>query len=67
MLNGGNAGAVVAVCEEGVDVAADAKDGNGDVDGAELAGCVVEVDVGGKLNVGAAVVAAGVAVLLDVG
>ena len=58
---------MVAACEEGVDVAPDAKDGNGDVGGAELAGCVVEVDVGGKLNVGAAVVAGGVAVLLDVG
>lgn len=67
MLKEGNAGAAVAGCEEGVDVAADVNDGNGDADGAELAGCVVEVEVGGKLKVGAAVVAAGVAALLDVG
>lgn len=65
MLKEGNAGAVVAGCEEELDATAGANEGNGDATGAVPAGCEFEVVVDGKLNAGADVVAADVAVLPD--
>lgn len=67
MLKEGNEGAVVDGCDEELDAAAGANDGNGDADGAELAGCELGVEFEGKLNVGAAVIAADVAALLEAG
>jgi len=65
MLKDGNAGAVVAGCEEELEAVAGVNDGNSVADGAASAGCEVDAEMGGKLNVGAAVVAAGVAALVD--
>lgn len=67
MLKDVDAGPVAACREAGLEAAAGANDGNSVLGGATSAGCEDDAEMGGKLNVGAAVVAADVAALVDVG
>lgn len=67
MLKDVNAGAVVAGWEAELEAAAGVNDENSVAAGAASAGCEVDAEVGRKLNVGAAVMAADVAAVVGAG